>query len=292
MPVPTALLTASERSGSDTSRPASHRTNCTSSTISVAPMTMAQPRRWTARRRSDASTMPTVAATAAPAMAPRRMAAVMSCHCQKRYWSSRLVTSDRLSASPPLDGDPGSALPGSWKRAGDDGDRVRQVEPGPVGLPFEQRLVGALHGGPEDGPEGVGVDAGLDGQLEGGPEVHRLLVAVAGQLLGQGRGHLVTDGRRIEQGDDAVAERLAVVDGRVGPAGDHRQWQKQPRQHDQRHAQDRPDTTHSGPGLYPRGPRRSAAATDGRSPPGREPDTWRQQGRPSLCLPAHWGWSP
>ena len=114
MPVPTALLTASERSGSDTSRPASHRTNCTSSTITRGADDDGPAEAVHGTAAVGASTMPTVAATAAPATAPRRMAAVMSCHCQKRYWSSRLVTSDRLSASPPLACAPGSALPGSW----------------------------------------------------------------------------------------------------------------------------------------------------------------------------------
>ena len=84
MPVPTALLTAPARSGSDTNRPEIHCTNCTSNTTTPEPMTMAQPRRRTARRRSAASMMATVAAIAAPAMATSTMTEVMSSHCQKR----------------------------------------------------------------------------------------------------------------------------------------------------------------------------------------------------------------
>jgi hypothetical protein len=54
--------------------------------------------------------------------------------------------------------------------------------------------VRALDGGPEDGPEGVGVDAGLDGQLEGGRKFTACWLPLRASWLGQGRGHLVTDG--------------------------------------------------------------------------------------------------
>ena len=145
MPVPTALLTAAARSGSDTSRPASQRTNCTSSTISAAPI-------------DDGP------AEAVDGAAPvgRQHDADRGGHRgaddgdEEDGGGDVLPLPEAVLVEPVGDvgqavgqssarlGDPGSALPGSCKRAGDDGDRVRQVEPGPVGLPFEQRLVGAL----------------------------------------------------------------------------------------------------------------------------------------------------
>ena len=167
MPVPTALFTGDDSPGSDTSRPASHRTSCTSSTS-------------TPDADDDG---PTEAVHGAATVGGqddaggRRRRRHRRCATEHDGGGDVLPLPEAVVVEPV--GDVGEAVGQAaarlrsglgtarkLHRARDDGDRVRQVQAGAAGLRPRAAPVGPLDRGVEDRPEGVGVDAGLDGQLE------------------------------------------------------------------------------------------------------------------------------
>ncbi len=133
----------------------------------------------------------------------------------------------------------------------DDRHRVGEIEAPRARASLEERLVGPADGGAEDGAEGVGVDHRFDGELYRGPEGDGLLVAAAGQLVGQPQGQLTPNGGRIQHLDGAFAERVAVVEGVARPQGHHPEGEDHGDHHEEGNAQGRPHTTHEPGTLTP-----------------------------------------